>query len=365
MQLKGKVIILKKILSVILVLSVILGVFTVSASAASETAVLTGAEKSLAKIQSIDADGDGQYTTGDAAAFLRAAAGISADADDAKYDINMDGYTSVADAQEALRIVSGIEPILTEAEALELFNDKINSVKTVRPGFEKTQTVHCPSILITTTNAPIADMNVTNLEFNKYVDKIIKVMNTFPYNMALNDEMRAQLNEMKQQAEDAYLPQTTTKTVNKASNSHYSYFPVNNLGWSSKLTANDIKSAGCQVVGSDIVFTITLDEVTYIGDEYPTGSSGFSKRQTLTYGKIFNIPALDESDGSTVNKVQFKNGKVVLKLDVATGDVLSADYSYTYVSEVMAPPQEDSDLTMKTATTANMTENYIMNRVTV
>ncbi len=355
-------ILLKKILSVILVISVLMGVFAISVSAADETANMPDG---LLRVQRIDADGDGAYSTSDAAEFLKAAAGISANADDEKYDLNLDGYVSVADAQKALKIVSGIEPIFTEAESLEFFNKKINSVKTVRPGFEKTSTMQCPSIKITTTNAPIADMNVTNLEFNQYVDKIIKLMNTFPYNMALDDNMKAQLNEMKVQANEAYLPQTETKTVMKTSNSHYSYFPVNNLGWSSKLTTTDIKGASCQVVGDAIVFTVTLDDVTYIGDEYPTGSAGFSKRQTLSYGKVFNIPALDESDGSTVNKVQFKNGKVVLKIDVATGDVLSADYSYSYITEVMAPPQKDSELTMKTATTANVSENYIMNRVTV
>lgn len=342
-----------------------LGIFAISASAADDGATLTDAEKSLLKIQLIDSNGDGAYTTLDAAEFLRAAAGITADANDTKYDLDFDGSVSVADAQQALRIVSGIVPVLNEAETLALFNEKINSVKTVRPGFEKTATMQCPSILITTTNAPIAEMNVTNLEFNKYVDKIVKVMNTFPYNMALNDEMKAQLNEMKKEAADAYLPQTQTKTVAARSNSHYSYFPVNNLGWSSKLTINDVKSATCSVVGSDVVCTITLPDVTYIGDEYPTGSSGFAKRQALPYGKVFNIPAFDESDGSTVNKVQFTNGKVVLNVDLLTGDVLSADYSYTYYSEIMAAPQKDSELTMKTATTANTTENYIMNRVTV
>ncbi len=355
---------MKKILSVILVVSMMLGIFAVSASAA-ETSNSNLAEASILKIQRVDADSDGKYTLNDAAAFLRAAAGISEDAEDAKYDINLDGYNSVADAQKVLKVVSGIEPVLSEAETLALFNEKINSVKTVRPGFEKTATMQCPSIKVTTTNAPIAEMNVTNLEFNQYVDKIIKVMNTFPYNMALNDEMKAQLNDMKKQAAEAYLPQTTTKTVAARSNSHYSYFPVNNLGWSSKLTVDDIKGATCQIVDDKIVFTITLSDFTYIGDEYPTGSSGFAKRQTLTYGKVFNIPAFDESDGSTVNKVQFKNGKVVLGVDVLTGDVLSADYSYTYVSEIIAAPQEDSELTMKTATIANTTENYIMNRVTV
>ncbi len=356
---------MKKILSVILVLSILLGAFAISASAADDSATLTSAEKSLLKIQRIDANGDGTYTTVDAAEFLRAAAGITADSNDEKYDLDFDGTVSVVDAQQALRMVAGVAPVLTEAEALELFNEKINSVKTVRPGFEKTATIQCPSILITTTNAPVEDMNVTNLEFDKYVDRIIKVMNTFPYNLALNDEMKAQLNEMKAQAEAAYLPQTTTKTVAKASNSHYSYFPVENLGWSSKLTINDIESATCQVIGSDIVCTVTLADVTYIGDEYSTGSAGFSKRQTLSYGKVFKIPSLDESDGSTVNKVQFKNGEVVLKVDVLTGDVVSADYSYSYISEIVAAPQEDSELTMKTATTANITDNYIMNRVTV
>lgn len=360
---------MKKILSVILVASMMLGIFAVSVSAA-ETSNSSLVEASMLKIQRIDADSDGKYTLNDAAAFLRAAAGISADAEDAKYDINLDGFNSVADAQQALKIVSGIEPVLTEAEALAFFNEKINSVKTVRPGFEKTTTMQCPSIKITTTNAPIPEMNVTNLEFDQYVDKIIKVMNGPVYSMFLDNNMKAQLNEMKKEAAEAYLPQTTTKTVSSRSNSHYSYFPVNNLGWSSKLTVDDIKSATCQVVDDKIVFTVTLPEVTYIGDEYPTGSGGFAKRQTLTYGKVFNIPALDESDGSTVNKVQFKNGKVVLGIDVLTGDVLSVDYSYTYFSDVMAAPQKDADgkeskLTMKTATTANVYENYVMNRVTV
>ena len=361
---------MKKLLSVILVISVMMGIFAITASAADETTNLTDAERAMLKIQRIDANGDGAYTTLDAAAFLRAAAGISADSADEKYDIDLDGYVSVTDAQKALKIVSGIEPVLDSAETLALFNEKLNSVKTVRPGFEKTSTVQCPSIKITTTNAPITEMNVTNLEFDQYIDRVVSVMNGPVYSLLLDANMKAQLKEMQEQADEAYKPQTQTKTVAKASNSHYSYFPVNNLGWSSKLTIDDINGATCQIVGSDIFCTITLPDTTHIGDEYPTGSSGFSKRQSLTYGKVFNIPALDESDGSTVNKVQFKNGKVVLKVDVSTGDVLAVDYSYTYYTEVMAAPQKNADgsvakLTMKTATTTNVAENYIMNRVTV
>lgn len=332
-----------------------MGAFVISVSAGDEA--LTDAEKSLMKIQLIDANGDGAYTTNDAAAFLKAAAGITADANDAKYDLDFDGVVSVSDAQQALRIVSGIAPVLNEAETLALFNEKVNSVKTVRPGFQKTETIQCPSVKVTTTGAPISSLNVSNMEFNQYVDKVVGLLGSFMDS--------SQLNEMKQQAKDIYLPQTATKTVAARSNSHYSYFPVNNLGWSSKLTVDDITGASFKVEGSDVVCTITLGEYTYIGDEYPTGSSGFSKRQSLPYGKVFNIPSLDESDGSVVNKVQFKNGKIVLKADLATGDVLSVDYSYTYICNVKQPPQPKSEMIMSTATTANITDNYVMNRVTV
>lgn len=351
-------------MSLILVISVVVCMFGTGALTASASE-LTSAERSLLKIQSLDSDNDGAYTTDDAAVFLKAAAGIIDNSDTDKYDLNADGTVSIADAQQALRVVSGIEPVLTDAEALELFNLKINSVKTIRPGFEKTATVVCPSIKVTTRNAPITDMNVTDLEFNKYVDKIVKLMNTFPYNLALNAEMKAELEAMQQQAVEIYKPQTTTKTVSKTSNAHFSYFPVDNLGWSSKLTINDVSSVDCVISDGNIVYTVDMADYTYVGDEYPTGATGFSKRQTLPYGKIFNIPSFNENDGSTVNKVTFKDGVIVLDVDINTGDVLSADYNYSYEADITAAPQEDSDLVMKTKTVSNINENYVMNRVTV
>ncbi len=354
---------MKKVLSVILVISVLMCMLGTTAFAT--TTELTTVEKSLLKVQRIDADGDGSYTTSDASEYLKAAAGIIDDSDVEQYDVDSDGVISVVDAQKVLKIVSGIEPVLTQEEALALFNEKINSVKTVRPGFEKEATVVCPSIKITTMNAPIADMNVTDLEFDKYVDKIVKLMNTFPYNIALDDAMKAQLAEMKAQAKEAYQPQVTTKTVDKHSSAHFSYFPVNNLGWSSKLTMSDISLISCTVADGNIVYTVKMNTDTYIGDEYPTGTAGFSKRQALSYGKAFNIPSFDESDGSTVNKVIFKDGVIVVKEDIKTGDTVSADYSYNYVVDVTGAPQEDSDLVMKTVTTSNISENYVMNRVTV
>lgn len=326
---------------------------------------LTTAEKSLLKIQNFDSNGDGVYTTDDAIVYLKAAAGIIDNTDTDRYDLNGDGSVSVADAQKALKVVSGIEPLLTDAEALALFNDKINSVKMIRPGFEKTATVVCPSIKVTTMNSGIDGMDVTDLEFDKYVDKIVKLMTNPPYSWILDDATKAELVQMQKDAEEVYKPQVTTKTVAKTSNAHFTNFPVDNLGWSSKLTVSDISSATCKISEGCIVYTISMGTSNYVGDEYPTGSAGFSKRQALSYGKVFNIPSFDEADGSTVNKVTFKNGIVVLKVDLVTGDVLSTDYSYTYEVDVTGAKKEDSKMVMKTKTTANVSENFVMNRVTV
>lgn len=354
---------MKKFLSVILAIGIMISMLSITGFA--ETAETDAVERSFLKLKRVDADGDGNYTTSDASLVLKAAAGIVEDTGDGKYDIDCDGVVSVTDAQKVLRIASGIENVLTENEALELFNRKINSVKSVRPGFKKEGTVVCPSIQVTTMNAPVSDMNVTDLEFDKYVDKIVKLMNSFPYNLALNDEMKAQLKEMQAQAKAAYEPQVSEKTVNASSSAHYSYFPVNNLAWSSRLTAEDVSSVTCTVADGAVIYTVKMSEYTYIGDEYPTGTTGFSQRQTLPYGKVFNIPAFDESDGSTLNKLTLSDGVVTLEEDLATGDILSADYYYAYVVDITAAQQDDSSLVMKTKTTSKVTENYTMNRVTV
>ena len=212
-------------------------------------------------------------------------------------------------------------------------------------------------------NSPISEMNVTNLEFSQYVEKINKLMNSPVFSLIMNAEMKAELEEMKVQAKEVYEPQVSTKTVAKASNSHYTYFPVNNLGWSSRLTLADIKSISCSIENGNIVYVLKMNDVTYVGDEYPTGAAGFSKRQALPYGKIFNIPSFDESDGSTVNKVSFSNGTVIYKQDYRTGSSLYADYSYSYVIDITAAPQEDTTFVMKTVTTTNTNENFVMNKV--
>lgn len=353
---------MKKLLSVILVLCMLLSVTAFSANAAYSDKFTDAGKKACNKLMLLDADKDGTINTEDAVLYLKAAAGIIDD-EAGSYDYNGDGVVSVADARSVLAVVAGVESSLTQSEALLLFNDSLNAVKSVRPGFDRTVTMQCPSIKVTTMNAPIDEMNVTNMEFNAYVDHLVKTMNSFPYNMMLNEETKAELKAMQAEAKEVYEPQVETKSVAKTSNSHYSYFPVTNLGWSSKLTTGDVKAVSCVLNGSVAVITVEMGNYIYIGDEYPTGTKGFAERQALPYGKVFNIPSFDESDGSTINKVSFKNGKVVCHIDIATGAPVYAEYSYSYDVDVTAAPQEKSELVMKTATSTNISEVYNINKV--
>ena len=336
-----------------------MSVMSLSVSAAT---ILTDEQKAdfVTMMNRADVDKDGSYSTKDAKTLLRAAAGI--EPSKADYDIDLDGQVSVLDAQKMLCVASGIENVIDDATLLQLCKENLDGVKTKKPGFDKTTTMVCPSIKVTTSGAPTGfeSLNVTNLEYKDYVNKFVNLMNTFPYNSLLDDEMKQELELMKQSAVDIYKPQTETKSVAATSNSHYTYFPVNNLGWACKLEISDIKGIKQVLNGDAFVVTITLDDYTYTKGQYPTGTSGFSERQKLPYGKVFNLPALDETDGSVLNSMALKNGKVVLKLDRETGKLLSVDYSYSYTSNITSAKAEGSDLVMKTVTNANTSESYVM-----
>lgn len=349
---------MKKLLSVILAAGLLASCFSISAFATeTETETeLTLVEKALIAIERADVDGDLSYTTNDAVILLKAAAGI--EESKAEYDIDADGNVSVLDAQKLLRIAAGVEGVVPGDVALEIFNENLNDVKRVKPGFHKTATAVCPTIKVTTTGAPFSSLNVTNMEYNQYVNKLISF--TESLGSIAGGDIATEIEAMRASAVEAYQPQTVTKTVYSTSNSHYSYFPVNNLGWSSKLTVEDIESINCNVSDGKLVVSVNMADYTYKGDAYPTGSNGFSERQQLPYGKVFNIPAFDESDGSTVNSVQFKDGVVSIDIDLTTKELTEVDYSFSYISNITAAQEEDSNLVMKTNTTTNVTENYII-----
>lgn len=358
-------IILKRIISTLLAIVMLFAVMNVSAFAADETP--TAVQESITKMQKLDADKDGTYTTGDVSAVLKAAAGIAEDSRNTAYDINGDGYVSLRDAHATLNAVTGVTPVVTQDELLAVFNERLNSVKKTLPGFTKREIAQCSSILVTTKNSRISSLNVTDLEFDKYVEKLISVTNSLGSFAGNNSELKAEIENMKAAAENAYKPQSRSVAVGKGEDyegDHIDLFVVGGLTWSSNLKMSDIKAISYTMTGGRFVFTITMNNYSYTGNEYPTGVAGLAERAKLPYGKAFNLPEFDESDGSKVNSVALRDGKIEFAMDYETSDVLKVEYTYEYTADIQSPPDTKTGMEMKTKTTAEMTERYIVNRVT-
>lgn len=349
---------MKKFICIFTVLCLLVPFFSVGANAVivSETT------------PDFDYNNDGYININDARALLRVSAGIDDEIEGKTYDLVVDGCVDYYDVAKILRMISGIESeanVSTEY-LVALFKEELDSVKSVRPGFTKVSTTHCTSAKVTTRNAPESSLNVTDMEFNVYVDKVIAA--TDAYSWLLTSDMKKELENMRTQAKELYNPQTETTTVTKANPTHYTEFPVNKLGYACFLEASDIQSISCYEQNGYIIREVIMKNDTYIGDQYPTGSAGFKDRwQTISYGKVFNIPSFDETDGSTLNSVSFSNGRILSKIDKLTGLPVEVRYEYTCVSDISAAPQVNSDgsegLTMKTVTTTNFTEVYTINPV--
>lgn len=364
---------MKKSICLLLTVCVFLSAFSVSSFAA-----LTNDEITL----NFDYNGDGSVNLEDARTVLRVSAGIEAPKDGLIYDIagNNDGVT-FEDVKKVISIVTGIDTEVTECAEfnLSLFRGELNNVKKERPGFTKTSETQCLSMLVTTKNAPDSSLNVTNMPFDQYTNKscdYLEDMIDGPLGIMISSsqksEMKAQIADMRKQAAQVYDKKITTSTVAKRG-SHYAGFPVNNLGNSCFLEVSDIKSIECYEEDGYIIRVVTMNEDTYIGDEYPTGYEGSSQRwKEISYGKVFNIPELSEKEGdketSIVNKVTFKDGKIISKIDKLSGLPVSVDYSYTYTADISTIPEIDQNgkegLQMDSVTTATVKESFVLNPVT-
>lgn len=315
-----------------------------------------------------DYNQDGKINLNDARAILRVSAGIDDEIEGMIYDFDNNGFVDYYDVNTVLRVVSGIDSdiAVTNEYLLSLFKKELNSVKSVHPGFKKVATSDVQSALVTTENSPEPSLNVTNLEFKDYVAKIVNYSSGF--DALLPDDIKKDLQEMQEEAILLYEPQTETTEVAKTSPVHYTEFPVGKLGYSCFLEMSDIASISSYEQNGYIIREVIMNEDTYVGDEYPTGSSGFKDRwQTISYGKVFNIPSFDETDGSTLNKVTFKNGKIISKVDKLTGMPVEIRYEFTYISDISAAQQTNTDgspgLKMRTVTTKDHIEIYTINPV--
>ena len=362
---------MKKSLSVLLAVCILFSMFSLNAFATEETYPEI--------VSCYDFNGDGSVNLTDARTFLRVSAGLEAPKEALVYDLNGDNLTTIEDVKMVISIVLGIDVEITSDEFnLALFKSELNNIKAVRPGFKRTATTQCKEMLVTTRNAPDASLNVTNMPFDQYTNKscdyLEDVLGGFAGAFIPADqkaEMKASIAAMRKEAKELYNPKVSTTTVAKR-RSHYASFPVNNLANSCFLTMDDIQSIDCYEEDGYIIRKVTLGQYTYVGDEYPTGYENSSlRRQLVAYGRVFNIPELSETENgkqtSELNKITFKNGVIISKVDKLSGIPVSVDYSYTYITDISTIPQVDANgnpgLEMDSNTTATVSESFAINPV--
>ena len=368
---------MKKTISLLLTVCIFFSVLSISSFAAYSTPEEI--------VLNFDYNSDGKIDLSDARTVLRVSANLEEPKGDLIYDItgNGDGVT-MEDVKKVISIVTGIDSEVNECAEfnLQLFKAELNSVKTVKPGFKKTATTQCHSMLVTTENAPDDSLNVTNMEFDEYTNKTCTFLESYlkgatgalleMSNPGLVAELKAQIADLRKQAKEMYDLKTTTKTINKY-NSHVYQFPINANLNSCLLTIDDIKTIECYEEDGYIVRKVTMNDDTYVGDAFPTGNEGNTERlKKISYAKVFNIPDFDETEGvketSILNKVTFKEGVIISKVDKLSGVPVSVEYSYSYVADISTIPEVDKDgnvgIQMDSVTHATNTESYIINPVT-
>ena len=129
-------------------------------------------------------------------------------------------------------------------------------------------------------------------------------------------------------AEDMPAPATTVEAKN-------AIFPVENESWSSKLTADDIESATVSEANGKYTITVKVK-----ADE-PSADTAHGVGHN---GKAFSVimPSIvtDNAGGAAnlIKNVQtgHKDGKIVVTVDKATGNVLTANYSFVWTLSLEA-----------------------------
>jgi hypothetical protein len=322
---------MKKIIGIILSVCVLLTAFSFNVFAADEvtaedphkeTREYTEAfNKQLSKG---DVTGDKKVTTEDASEYLKVAAKLVASKENVNYDYTGDGKVTTADARKALRVASGLEASVSDEAVFDYFLNEINTVKTTTPGFKRTATGTCKSAKITVSGAPLI-INGLNCKDKEYVDFIRD-----NESLLKDDSNPEEYDKMLKDAENLYKPQTESKVVPAENRvQHINNFPVSGLAVSCRLTIDDIESVSFKTEDKYYIITITLGDYKYDSkNPYPAAPSQQSERKDIPYGKVFNLLELSEADAKKLKQVDLKDGKVTLKVDSTTGEIINADYFF-------------------------------------
>ncbi len=320
---------MKRFLSLILCVCMLVTVFSLQVFAADETTekdphevtrkYTTAFNKQLSKG---DVTGDNKVTEADATEYLKVAAKLSAPKENVNYDFNEDTQVTTDDARKALRVAAGLEPAVSDEVIFNYFLDEVNSVKETFPGFKRTATGTCKSARITVSGAPI--LLGINCKDKEYVDFIRE-------NEALfRDKSKPEeYDEMLKQAEELYIPRSEDKVINAGSNLHYTNYPVSTLGVSCKLDFEDIEDIKFESKDGKYIITVTLGDYTYGSkNPYPGAYSQHAERVKLPYGKVFNLIEFSEEDAQKLQEVALRDGKVILTVDSTTGEIINSDYLF-------------------------------------
>lgn len=342
---------MKKALSLILALCVVLSALSLTAAAAEKDRAATDAF--YAKKLAYDVDGDGAVSLDDVRLVLCTAAGVIEADEESTADVDGDGAATTLDALAVLRMECGIDPFYTEEDVVNYLASELNWVKSARPGFTRKTEEKCTSLKVTASGAPalIGSFNATDMEYKDYLAK-----NKTLFKLILSDE---EYNEIMAQAEAVYEPKVAEKTVAKGS-SHITFFPVNGKGYACKFGSDNELTEYKSITfkeNSTGTATITLTMKDYT---YPDGSYPYKNLASIPYGQAFNLPALKD-----VENMNLKSGKIVCVIDTKTGGINTVDYSYTYVATVSAGDSiEGYDFDMTEKMTVKYTEHYDINPVT-
>lgn len=360
---------MKKYISILLAVAILFCSFSVTAFAGEAEQAATKALLSGFEVYDSDCDGV-PATTADARETLEIALGIKAKSEGKEYDVDGNSCVDSKDALEILRASLGVKNILSDvsaADALSYLCTELDLVKIAYPGFFRTKTEQCTSMLITSSGWPnlfTGDFNVKDMEYVDYL-KLTRDFYIKHNTGGSADQTIKDLDEAIEDAENMYEPVVNKRNVTAGSTvNHYNQFPVNTYKWACKLTTDDIKNVSISYANGVITITVNMNNYTYKSDEYPYKSNQRAARAELPYGKLFaKLPTFSSSSSSFAG-LRLKDGTVTVKIDAATGMPTFADYYYAY--ELDAYSEEKANLgflgtsTIKTTITqkASYAENY-------
>ncbi|MBE6751274.1 MAG: hypothetical protein E7556_01980 [Ruminococcaceae bacterium] len=299
----------KKILAVVLVMSLIMTMFALTVTTGAQSTVLG------------DADNSGDVTSNDALLVLRAAAGIEDNlSDEAKAlcDIDGDGYISLFDARRILRAAAGLTNLAptgkfkgytdrnqifgSQEEALTFFNINLNKIKSEKFGFTA----------------------LTDVEMKEFKADKITLLGQEAQNTATLIE--GIMNTIGSDSDEEYYVAYNTSSTNKMSVEGQSYV--------TRLTNQDVLGMKVEYDatrhpenGGVITITIAIPDTEKVDINDSSYIKVFNSENLLGATETaINTILTKVADGTEV--VHYKNAVLVAEFEADTGYPVSYSTSY-------------------------------------